>query len=234
MGAFQNQPLNHVEWHLIQRAIDGHSDSQNSLFGGYRTRLYRTAFAVLRNKEDAEDALQDGLCNAYIHLRSFQNRSSFVTWLTRIVMNSALMIRRRRNCRPAVSLNEILENGEGPLGREFADAGPNPEQLYRAAELDGLLSVEVDSLPAKLQTAFHLREVYGLSIAESSRKLGVGKGAFKSRLTRARRRLIESLHKPTNRASHARIFIGRRAVELKGLFDSDKSHPKPRFEYQRH
>jgi RNA polymerase sigma-70 factor (ECF subfamily) len=188
------------EWALIRQAIAGNSDSQNALFAAYSSRLYRTAFAVLRNREDAEDALQDGLCNAHIHLRSFQGRSSFVTWLTRIVVNSALMIRRKQNSRVALSLHEIMENEEGRQGREFADDGPNPEEIYCVAEIDGLLAAEVGKLPAKLQTAFQLSEVDGFSIAESSQRLGVGKGAFKSRLMRARRRLTHEL----NRSLHAR------------------------------
>jgi len=186
------------EWALIQQAIDGNSDSQNSLFAAYRSRLYRTAFAVLRNKEDAEDALQDGLCNAHVHLRSFQGRSSFVTWLTRIVVNSALMIRRKQNSRLALPLQEIVENEQEGLVREIADLGPTPEEICGVAEFDRFVAAELGKLPAKLQTAFQLCEVDGLSISESSRKLGVGKGAFKSRLVRARQRVTRSLNKSLN------------------------------------
>jgi RNA polymerase sigma-70 factor (ECF subfamily) len=191
------------EWILIQQAVAGKSDSQNALFAAYSSRLYRTAFAVLRNKEYAEDALQDALCNAHIHLRSFQGRSSFVTWLTRIVLNSALMIRRRQNSRAALSLHEVMEDQEGGAGREFADIGPNPEEICRAAELEGFLAAEVERLPSKLQTALQLREVEGLSIEESSRKLGLGKNAFKSRLLRARRRVIDSLNNSLNTAPNS-------------------------------
>jgi len=191
------------EWILIQQAVAGKSDSQNALFAAYSSRLYRTAFAVLRNKEDAEDALQDALCNAHIHLRSFQGRSSFATWLTRIVLNSALMIRRRQNSRAALSLHEVMEDQEGGAGREFADIGPNPEEICREAELEGFLAAEVERLPSKLQTALQLREVEGLSIEESSCKLGLGKNAFKSRLLRARRRVIDSLNNSLNTAPNS-------------------------------
>lgn len=190
------------EWVLIQQAIDGNSDSQNSLFAAYRSRLYRTAFAVLRNKEDAEDALQDGLCNAHIHLRSFQGRSSFVTWLTRIVVNSALMIRRKQNSRLALPLQEVEDNEQDGLIREIADLRPTPEEICGVAEFGRLIAAEVGKLPAKLQTAFQLCEVDGLSITESSRKLGVGKGAFKSRLVRARQTVTRSLNKSLNQSPH--------------------------------
>ncbi len=193
-------PAASPEWALIQQAIAGNFDSQNFLFAAYTSRLYRTAFAVLHNREDAEDAVQDGLCNAHIHLRSFQGRSSFGTWLTRIVVNSALMIRRRQSIRAALPLHEIVEHEQGSSGSSIADIGPNPEEICRVTEFDRLLAAEVGRLPATLQTAFQLREVDGLSIEESSRKLGIGKGAFKSRIMRARRKVTRALNKSLKRS----------------------------------
>ena len=86
-------PAARKEWDLVQQAIAGNADAQEQLFKTYTPRLFRTAFAVLRNKEDAEDAVQDSWCRAYRNLRSFQGRSAFSTWLTRIAINSALMRR---------------------------------------------------------------------------------------------------------------------------------------------
>src|ERR1700692_2660065 len=114
------------EWALVQRAIAGDTGSQDRLFVSHTARLYRTAFAVLR-KEDAEDAVQDGLFRAYTKLRSFQGRSSFSTWLTRIVINSALMNRRRKGARPEASLDDILENHEGRVLPGIVDLRPDPE-----------------------------------------------------------------------------------------------------------
>lgn len=68
-----------TEWAIVQKAIAGDTEAQERLFARHRPRLYRTAVALLRNKEDAEDAVQDGLCKAYTNLRSFQGRSSFST-----------------------------------------------------------------------------------------------------------------------------------------------------------
>src|SRR3984885_14145227 len=79
------------EWTLIQRALAGNSSAQQLIFSRYTAKLQRSAFAILRNKEDAEDAVQDGLCRAYANLLSFHVRYSLSTWLTRIVINSALM-----------------------------------------------------------------------------------------------------------------------------------------------
>jgi len=83
-------PAARKEWDLVQQAIAGNADAQEQLFKTHTPRLFRTAFAVLRNKEDAEDAVQDSWCRAYRNLRSFQGSSALSTWLTRIAINSAL------------------------------------------------------------------------------------------------------------------------------------------------
>ena len=98
------------EWAAVQQAIAGNADAQEGLFAPHTRRLYRTVFALLNNKEDAEDALQEGLCKAFTSLRSFEGRSSFSTWLTRIVINSALMARRRKSAHPEASLDEMLDD----------------------------------------------------------------------------------------------------------------------------
>jgi len=98
------------EWAVIQEAIAGDRNAQEHLFGRNTWRLYRAAFALLHNREDVEDVLQESLCRAYTRLRSFQGRSSFSTWLTRIVVNSALATRREKSAHPEASLDEILGN----------------------------------------------------------------------------------------------------------------------------
>jgi RNA polymerase sigma-70 factor (ECF subfamily) len=181
------------DWVLVQRAIGGDSGSKDKLFAAHTAKLYRTAFAVLRNKEDAEDAVQDGLCSAYTKLRSFQGRSSFSTWLTRIIINSALMTRRRNYARPEASLDEILDNQAVRLAHRIVDSRPDPEEICRVTEIKGLVEKEVQKLPMGVRSAFQLREVDGLSTTESIRTLGICKNAFKSRVLRARRKLIEGL-----------------------------------------
>lgn len=104
------------DWNPVQRAIAGDFLASEELFATRATRLYRIAFSVLHNKEDAEDAVQNSLCNALINLRSFKGRSSFSTWLTRIVINSALMIlRKNRNARE-LSIDAQDEIGNGLAG----------------------------------------------------------------------------------------------------------------------
>jgi RNA polymerase sigma-70 factor (ECF subfamily) len=150
---------------------------------------------VLRNKEDAEDALQDGLCSAYISLRSFQGRSSFSTWLTRIVTNSALMILRKKSVHHDASLDELLDNQPERWPRGIIEARPDPERLCAAIEINALVAEHVRQLPRAMRVAFRLREVNGLSAIESSRALGIPVSAFKSRIHRARRKLACGLQK---------------------------------------
>lgn len=88
------------EWGIVQRAMAGDSEPLAALFIRERPRLYRTALAVLRNREDAEDAVQIGYLSAYRNLASFAGRSKFTTWLTRIVLNAALMNRRKLRVLP--------------------------------------------------------------------------------------------------------------------------------------
>jgi RNA polymerase sigma factor (sigma-70 family) len=130
------------EWAFIQQAMDGDSGGAEQMFGCHSAMLHRIAFRILRNKEDAEDAVQDGLCRAYAKLQSFQGRASFSTWLTRIVINSALMMRRKRNGRPESLLDEILDARPQQLQREIVDAALDPEQICRETEIHQLLAMK--------------------------------------------------------------------------------------------
>jgi RNA polymerase sigma-70 factor (ECF subfamily) len=157
-----------------------------------------SAFRILHNKEDAEDAVQDSLCKAYAKLQSFQGRASFSTWLTRIAINSAVMVRRRRNGRPETPLEEILDARPHRLQREIVDAALDPEQLCSETEIRQLLEEHLPQLPPRLRDAFQLRELDGLSASDSCRVLGIRKNAFKSRISRARRKLGRALRKSLN------------------------------------
>jgi RNA polymerase sigma-70 factor (ECF subfamily) len=178
---------------LVQQAIEGNSNAHEQIFASHNSKLRGIAFAILRNRQDAEDAVQDGFCRAFASLQSFQGRSSFSTWLTRIVINSSLMIRRRRNGHSEASLDELLDNRPEQLRCRIVDAGPNPEQICAAVEIRALVQKQVRQLPPGLQTAFQLYGLDDRSAADSMRALGIGNGAFKSRISRARRKIANSL-----------------------------------------
>jgi RNA polymerase sigma-70 factor (ECF subfamily) len=177
---------------LIRRAITGDSQAQAQLFVTHTPKLYRIAFKVLRNKEDAEDAIQDAWCSAYSKLHTFEGRSSLSTWLTRIAINSALMIRRKNKHRFEVSLNEASDDREG-LRHHWINSGPTPEEVCRTAEMNDLLVREINRLPTVTRTALLLHDMNGFSIQESMRLLGIKNSALKSRVQRARRKLAQEM-----------------------------------------
>ena len=178
---------------LIRAGQRGDAQAVEALFRRYQRPLFQTALRVLGNTEDAEDALQDGLLSAYRNMKRFEGRSQFSTWLTRIVINAALMRRRSAKARPAVSLDEPPREDELPIAERFAAEGPNPEQVFAGTELREMISENLEELSPLLRTAFVLREVEGYSTGEAAKKLGVTENTLKARLWRARHQMAERL-----------------------------------------
>src|SRR5579864_4271525 len=186
---------------LIRAGQRGDHQAVEALFRRYQRPLFQTALRVLGNTEDAEDALQDGLLSAYRNLKRFEGRSQFSTWLTRIVINAALMRRRSAKSRPAVSLDEPPREDELPVVERFAAKGPNPEQVFAGTEIREMISENLDELSPLLRTAFVLREGEGYSAGEAAKKLGVTENTLKARLRRARHQLAERLGRRLRRIS---------------------------------
>jgi len=178
---------------LILSGRRGDERATEALFRRYHGLLFQTAFRILRNKQDAEDSLQDALLSAHRNLKSFEGRSQFSTWLTRIVINAALMKRRSNKARPSLSVDDILhEDGLSGLGR-FADPAPDPEQIYLGAEICEMINKNIEQLSPRLRIAFQLRHVVGYSTGQAAKKLGVAENALKARVWRARHQLAERL-----------------------------------------
>lgn len=202
-GKAPSSRIDRKDWSLIQQALRSDSRAQQELFATRAARLYRTAHAVLRNKEDAEDAVQNSLSNAFINLRSFKGRSSFSTWLTRIVINSALMIRRRRTAHVQTSLDEMMDDQPERLWQRIVYAGPDPEELCATCQLDELSTEQVRQLPPAIRDAFQLYFLKDLSAVDTCHVLGIGNAALKGRIFRGRRMLADAL-RPTLRSDHTR------------------------------
>src|SRR2546426_957012 len=164
---------------LIRKGLRGDEEALETLFTRHKRTLFQTALRLLGNAEDAEDALQDGLLSAYRNLPRFERRSQFSTWLTRIVINAALMRRRSKRSRPAVSLDDWTSEGELPLAERFADESPNPEQIYAGTELRERVGKKLSEISPLLRTAFWLREIEGLSAEEAAHALGVSRNTLK-------------------------------------------------------
>ena len=170
---------------LLPQAINNDAEALGQVFSRYRRQLYNQALRVLGNTEDAEDALQEGLLSALRNLRSFKGHSKFSTWLTRIVINAALM---RRRVRPELltSIDRPPDPGEEPWLNRVRDPGPNPEELFGQQERLQTLEQSLQALPPGYRQAVWLCDVQGASSREAAEALGLPLGTLKSRLHRAR------------------------------------------------
>jgi len=178
---------------LIQACQHGDAQALNILFHRHRQSLFCAARRIMGNLEDAEDALQDGLLSAFRSLRSFEGRSQFSTWLTRIVINAALMRRRSLKARPAVAVIEPVSGDEVVLTERLVSRGENPEQLFRRLEVQEKMKIYLDDLSPILRTVFVLRIFQECSTSEAAKILSVTTNTVKARLWRARRQLAKRL-----------------------------------------
>ena len=176
-------------------ALDADQELLGRLFSRYIKQLYRTAFRVLGSREDAEDAVQDGLLAATRNLKSFEGRSQFSTWLTRIVVNAALMRRRKISGHATASIDQKgPDEWVLPLAARIADPRPNPEQVYAQEERLEILKATLESLPARYRSALWLLHIEGMTIQEAATVLCVSEGTLKSRLHRARLKVARHIH----------------------------------------
>jgi RNA polymerase sigma-70 factor (ECF subfamily) len=177
------------------------------MFLASRTRFVGLAYSILRNKEDAEDAVQNALLSAYLHLRAFEGRSAFTTWFTRIVLNAALMIRRKRKPSSIDSQRDSRTADDTPWTERIPAAQPDPEMMYAQEETFQLLDVLLGRMSPLLRQAFTMTYYEEMSNEEAGALLGVTTGTFKSRLFRAKRHLmnhaVRSLLGPIRRATHS-------------------------------
>jgi RNA polymerase sigma-70 factor (ECF subfamily) len=179
---------------LVAAAKRGDSNAFEELVNRYEAKIFRLTMNITRNREDAEDAMQDAFLKSYSHLRDFQGDSRFYTWLVRIAANEALMRLRKR--RPnQFSLDEPVEGEEDLMPRELEDWGPSPEQRFAQTEMHEILSSVIDKLEPGFRMVFVLRDVEELSTEETAKALGISVPAVKSRLLRARLKLRERLNR---------------------------------------
>ena len=158
--------------------------------------FYRRAYRYLGNAADAEDAVQDALLSACRHLDQFKGQAKMSTWLTTIVINSALTQLRRRPRQIHTSLDEQL--GEEPgysVSERLADRRPSPEDECMKSELHGRLMQFVAELPPSLRKAFQLRDLDGMTTSEAAQVLGVAEGTVKAQLSRARETLTRKMRR---------------------------------------
>jgi RNA polymerase sigma-70 factor, ECF subfamily len=171
---------------LLARLADGEREALEELFSRYRLLAYRVAHRLLGNEADALDAVQEGFIKALTHLGSFQGRSTFKTWLLRVVSNAALDFGRRRGRRETLSLDApetSARESSHPLALE------NPALGLERADLRRLLDEALATLPEAQRQTFVLHAEVELSYREVAEVLGISIGTVMSRLYYARQKL---------------------------------------------
>jgi RNA polymerase sigma-70 factor (ECF subfamily) len=179
---------------LVEEALNGSSAAFGVLFERHQLRVLRVTWRVLRNQEDAEDAAQQAFEHAYVHLSGFHRQSRFSTWLTRIAINDALMVlRKRRLGHVSMEESKVEENEDMPV--ETHNAAVTPEQLCEARELREMLSSAIGELKPILGKVVQLRDLDELSARQTAKALELPIGTVKARTFRARRLLRRKLAK---------------------------------------
>jgi RNA polymerase sigma-70 factor (ECF subfamily) len=174
---------------IVAQVLDGQTALFEVLMRRYNERVYRAARAIVKDEREAEDVMQQTYVNAYAHLRQFDGRAKFSTWLTKIAVHEAIARARRQG-----RYEPLDSDDSGILETLMATSSPpDPERQAFARELGALLESAVDQLPDGMRETFMLREIEGLSTAETAQVLGVTEDVVKTRLSRARATLRRDL-----------------------------------------
>jgi RNA polymerase sigma-70 factor (ECF subfamily) len=177
---------------LVAAAKNENRQAFEVLVERHARRIFSQARRMTRTREDAEDVVQQSLQKAFTHLRQFEGKSAFSTWLTRIVINEALIFLRKSRGLREVLINDSTE-GEEAFALEIPDSGPNPEDSYSQRERQHILLAAMKGLPHGTRRAFQLRELDERSTEETARIMGISINAVKARLFHGRRKLRERL-----------------------------------------
>jgi RNA polymerase sigma-70 factor, ECF subfamily len=178
---------------LVAGAKTGDAHAFELLVQRHEGKIFSMAQRMTRNREDAEDVVQQSFQKAFIHLKKFEGESLFSTWLTRIAINEALMLLRRRRGTREVPIAESNTEDATELPLDIPDTGPNPEDSCLRREQERILSAAVNELTPRTRKAIELRELGELSTGETAQAMGLSVGAVKARVFHGRRKLRQTL-----------------------------------------
>jgi RNA polymerase sigma-70 factor (ECF subfamily) len=171
----------------VRRVLAGETALFEIIMRRYNQRIYRAVRAILRADDDAEDVMQQAYVSAYQHLHQWAERAQFSTWLTRIAVNEALARLKKRN-----RTFTIVE--EKDVMAEIESKAPSPEQDAVTSQLRHVMEQQVAALPDTYRTVLVLRDIEGLTTAETAECLGINEDAVKTRLHRAHAMMRENLY----------------------------------------
>jgi len=179
--------VNHEETKLISRCQQGDQEALKEIFDKYHKKVYRIAYGVVRQREEALDIVQEVFIKLFRSIKNFKGRSHFFTYLYRMVMNTAIDHARRMGKQPFSSLDE-----EGSF-QPSDEVEKGPERTLLHKELEERLNWAMDKLPAEQRATLIFREVEGLSYQEMAEAMGCSIGTVMSRLHYGRKRMQELL-----------------------------------------
>jgi RNA polymerase sigma-70 factor (ECF subfamily) len=179
--------VNHEETEMISRCQQGDQEALKEIYDKYHKKVYRIAYGVVRQREDALDIVQEVFIKLFRSIKNFKGRSHFYTYLYRMVMNTAIDHSRKVGKRFIQSLDE-----EGSF--EPSDGvEKGPERILLQKELEERVKLAMDKLPAEQKAAIIFRDVEGLSYQEMAEAMGCSIGTVMSRLHYGRKRIQELL-----------------------------------------
>jgi len=174
------------EKQLIAAAKSGRRAPFGELCERHMKQVSSVTRRIIRNREDAEDAAQECFLNAFVHLKDFDGRSQFATWLTRIAINASLM-KLRKNCRAReVSMDEPNPSSEPAARREFRYDTPDPEESCSLRERERIVKSAISGLRPRTRNVVELIHLQEHSIRETAQILGISTGAVKARMFHAK------------------------------------------------
>lgn len=177
--------------HLVKTRADvPGAEAFEEMFVASRQQFVAMAYSILRHREDAEDAVHNALISGYLHLRNFQGRSALKTWFTRVVLNAALMIRRKQKSVRLVATPEWASEEGSKWIDEIPSPEPDPEMHWAKTEAQSLIEEVTAHLKPRLREAFSMYYEKELSLSQARVMAGVSMTTFKARLFRARRQVI--------------------------------------------
>ncbi|HMD06975.1 MAG TPA: sigma-70 family RNA polymerase sigma factor [Candidatus Acidoferrum sp.] len=167
---------------LVAAARYGESVAFDVLCERLAPRILRSLLRITKNREDAEDALQNAFLSAFIHIAEFDGRSAFSTWLTRIAINSALMVLRKKRTSREISLDGSADSDTMPASWEMPDHAPTPEKRYAQHERENILRGAISTLRPAVRKVIELQQLQEHSMKETAAIIGISVPAAKARL----------------------------------------------------
>jgi RNA polymerase sigma-70 factor, ECF subfamily len=175
--------------HLIAAAKTGRRAPFGELCERHMKQVSCVTRRIIRNREDAEDAAQECFLNAFVHLKDFDGRSQFATWLTRIAINSALMKLRKNRRAREVPIDEPTPSSEPVAQREFPHDAPDPEESCSLRERKRIVVSAISGLRPRARDVVELIHLQEHSITETAQILGISTAAVKTRMFHAKIKL---------------------------------------------